>query len=257
MGSIEEARLAFPRWDGRQLSAYCCRSRPTGGAHRWCVLRRLSSLPRPWWQPHIWTRSTCDGPKLSSFIQTGGPCANRAAGQGCDRPEQCFKSEDNDHEVALSARTIDTTAMVLEYGVERRLSGSNVAEKVKRLSKPRKEMSTYNTGRGGEGAPGCRRRARRTPLPAPCPWTKVWPRYCGQRANGRPRNVWHSAPAYGDGDYVACDEAGRPYHPDALSKRWTKLVKDAGVRHINLHSARHTCGTTLHLRGVPLSVVAA
>jgi hypothetical protein len=40
-------------------------------------------------------------------------------------------------------RTIDTTAMVLEYGVERRLLGSNVAEKVKRLSKPRKEMSTY------------------------------------------------------------------------------------------------------------------
>ena len=33
--------------------------------------------------------------------------------------------------------------MVLEYGVERRLIGSNVAEKVKRLSKPRKEMSTY------------------------------------------------------------------------------------------------------------------
>ena len=23
--------------------------------------------------------------------------------------------------------------------------------------------------------------------------------------------------AYGDGDYVACDEAGRPYHPDTLS----------------------------------------
>ena len=64
-------------------------------------------------------------------------------------------------------------------------------------------------------------------------------------------------PAYGDRDYVASDEAGRPYHPDTLSKRWSKLVNDAGVRHINLHSARHTCGTTLHLRGVPLSVVAA
>jgi integrase len=63
--------------------------------------------------------------------------------------------------------------------------------------------------------------------------------------------------AYGGGDYVACDEAGRPYHPDTLSKRWSKLVRAAGVRHINLHSARHTCGTTLHLRGVPLSVVAA
>ena len=40
-------------------------------------------------------------------------------------------------------RTIDTTSMVLAYGVERRLIGSNVAEKVKRLSKSRKEMSTY------------------------------------------------------------------------------------------------------------------
>jgi hypothetical protein len=42
--------------------------------------------------------------KLSSFIQTGGPYANRAAGQGCDRPEECFTSEDDDHEVALSAQ---------------------------------------------------------------------------------------------------------------------------------------------------------
>jgi integrase len=63
--------------------------------------------------------------------------------------------------------------------------------------------------------------------------------------------------AYSDGDYVACDEAGRPYHPGTLSKRWSNLIRGAGIRHINLHSARHTCGTTLHLRGVPLSVVAA
>ena len=43
-------------------------------------------------------------PKLSSFIQTGGPYANRAAGQGaCDRP-MCVTSEDDDHEVALSAQ---------------------------------------------------------------------------------------------------------------------------------------------------------
>jgi|GEM_PF-6752979 len=33
--------------------------------------------------------------------------------------------------------------MVLAYGVERRLIGSNVAEKVKRVSKARTEMSTY------------------------------------------------------------------------------------------------------------------
>ena len=30
--------------------------------------------------------------------------ANRAAGQGGDRPEVCFTSEDDDHEVALSAQ---------------------------------------------------------------------------------------------------------------------------------------------------------
>jgi hypothetical protein len=38
------------------------------------------------------------------FCTAGGPYANRAAGQGCDRPEQCFTSEDNDHEAALSAQ---------------------------------------------------------------------------------------------------------------------------------------------------------
>ncbi len=43
-------------------------------------------------------------PKLSSFIQTGGPYANRAAGQGCDRPEGCVTSEDDDPEVAISAQ---------------------------------------------------------------------------------------------------------------------------------------------------------
>ena len=32
---------------------------------------------------------------------------------------------------------------------------------------------------------------------------------------------------------MACDKAGRPYHPDTLSKRWSKLVRAAGVRHIN------------------------
>ncbi|MEV0856932.1 tyrosine-type recombinase/integrase [Nocardia fluminea] len=30
-----------------------------------------------------------------------------------------------------------------------------------------------------------------------------------------------------------------------------------GVRHIRLHDARHTCGTTMHLRKVPMAVIAA
>ncbi|MET7773415.1 tyrosine-type recombinase/integrase [Nocardia sp. NPDC005366] len=63
--------------------------------------------------------------------------------------------------------------------------------------------------------------------------------------------------AYRDGDYVACNEDGTPYHPDTITHRWAKAVKRAGVRHIRLHDARHTCGTTMHLRKVPLAVIAA
>jgi integrase len=63
--------------------------------------------------------------------------------------------------------------------------------------------------------------------------------------------------AYADLDYVVCNEAGQPYHPDTLSKMWTKAVAAAGAPHIRLHDARHTCGTTMHLQGVPAAVIAA
>jgi integrase len=56
--------------------------------------------------------------------------------------------------------------------------------------------------------------------------------------------------------YVACTEAGEPYTPDALTHLWRKRAKAAGVRPIRLHDARHSCGTALHLRGVPLAVIA-
>ena len=204
-------------------------------------------------------------------------------------------------------RTIDTTAMVLEYGIERRLVGSNIAEKVKRLPKPRKEMSTYtpdevakvlraaDCDRDGHlwylALSGLRRgevgglrwsdidqsgktltvRTSRVAAagkalendPKITSSSRTLPLDEGLAAVLRTARKKQAeerlalGPAYGTGDYVACDEAGRPYHPDTLSKRWSKLVRAAGVRHINLHSARHTCGTTLHLRGVPLSVVAA
>lgn len=63
--------------------------------------------------------------------------------------------------------------------------------------------------------------------------------------------------AYIDLGYVVCNEAGDPYHPDTLSKMWTKAVAAAGVPRIRLHDARHTCGTTMHLQGVPAAVIAA
>ena len=61
---------------------------------------------------------------------------------------------------------------------------------------------------------------------------------------------------YADSGYVAVNEAGEPYTPGALTNMWHRLTKGAGVRPIRLHDARHSCGTALHLRGVPLAVIA-
>lgn len=62
--------------------------------------------------------------------------------------------------------------------------------------------------------------------------------------------------AHADSGYVAVNEAGEPYTPDTLTGMWIKATKAAGVRPIRLHDARHSCGTALHLRGVPLAVIA-
>jgi integrase len=62
--------------------------------------------------------------------------------------------------------------------------------------------------------------------------------------------------AHADSGYVAINEAGQPYTPDTLTRMWHKLIKAAGVRPIRLHDARHSCGTALHLRGVPMAVIA-
>lgn len=65
--------------------------------------------------------------------------------------------------------------------------------------------------------------------------------------------------ALGTGDfaYVVSNEAGEPYSPPVLSRYWRDTVKAAGVRHIKLHAARHTCATLMHLSGVPVAVIAA
>jgi integrase len=57
--------------------------------------------------------------------------------------------------------------------------------------------------------------------------------------------------------YVVSNEAGQPYSPPVLSRYWRDTVKAAGVRHIKLHAARHTCATLMHLSGVPVAVIAA
>ena len=62
--------------------------------------------------------------------------------------------------------------------------------------------------------------------------------------------------AHADSGYIACNEAGEPYTAGALTNMWHRLTTTAGVRPIRLHDARHSCGTALHLRGVPMAVIA-
>jgi integrase len=62
---------------------------------------------------------------------------------------------------------------------------------------------------------------------------------------------------YGPGEYVACDEMGRPYHPNLLTFRWGRMLDDLGIERVRLHDARHSCGTLMQLRGVPIAVIAA
>jgi integrase len=61
----------------------------------------------------------------------------------------------------------------------------------------------------------------------------------------------------GDFEYVVSNESGQPYDPAVLSRYWQHAVKAAGVRHIKLHGARHTCATLMHLQNVPVAVIAA
>lgn len=62
---------------------------------------------------------------------------------------------------------------------------------------------------------------------------------------------------YGFGENVASDETGQPYHPDTLTSRWGRMLGELGIERVRLHDARHSCATLMHLRQVPIAVIAA
>jgi len=62
---------------------------------------------------------------------------------------------------------------------------------------------------------------------------------------------------YDASGYVVVDECGAALSPHALTSRWARTLKAAGVRHIRFHDARHTCGTLMHLQDVPIAVISA
>lgn len=63
--------------------------------------------------------------------------------------------------------------------------------------------------------------------------------------------------AYQASGYVVVNEAGEALTPNAVESRWARVLNVAGVRHRRLHDARHTCGTLMHLRGVPIALISA
>jgi len=63
--------------------------------------------------------------------------------------------------------------------------------------------------------------------------------------------------AYRGGKYVLCNALGEPERPDHLTRRWTRCLRLAKVPHVRLHDARHSCGTLMQARGVPLATIAA
>lgn len=48
-----------------------------------------------------------------------------------------------------------------------------------------------------------------------------------------------------------------PERPDHLTRRWRRILRLAGVPHVRLHDARHSCATLMQARGVPLATIAA
>lgn len=62
---------------------------------------------------------------------------------------------------------------------------------------------------------------------------------------------------WADSGYVVVDELGVAPYPDTLTAAWRKALAGAGLPHVRLHDARHSCATLMHLNGVPTVVIAA
>jgi integrase len=60
-----------------------------------------------------------------------------------------------------------------------------------------------------------------------------------------------------EGGWLFATPTGEPIHPRTDNKYWKQLLKDAGVRDVRLHDARHTAATVLLLLGVPERTVMA
>lgn len=53
-----------------------------------------------------------------------------------------------------------------------------------------------------------------------------------------------------DGDYVVCQENGKPYKPNSFTDKFNKFLKKNNLKHIRLHDLRHTNATLMLTQGI-------
>jgi integrase len=72
-------------------------------------------------------------------------------------------------------------------------------------------------------------------------------------AQDEERRRWGTG--YEDHGLVFAQENGRPYDPAKITKTFTTLARDAGVRPVRLHDLRHGAASLMLTAGIPVEVV--
>ncbi len=76
---------------------------------------------------------------------------------------------------------------------------------------------------------------------------------CGQSTvDQRERAAWGAA--YQDRDLVFCREDGSPHRPEKITKLFTQLSAEAGLRRVRLHDLRHAAASLMLAANVPLAL---
>ncbi|MFK0229706.1 tyrosine-type recombinase/integrase [Streptomyces sp. NPDC090303] len=100
-----------------------------------------------------------------------------------------------------------------------------------------------------EDDPKGRRRKQTLPLPAICVAPLRWQRLKQAAARERAGEKWTET------GYVFTTRTGLPIEPRNLYRSFTRVAKNAGLRVVRLHDARHGTATLLTAAGVPPRVV--
>ncbi len=109
----------------------------------------------------------------------------------------------------------------------------------------------HDGGGISEGEPKSARSKRSVPL-APYALTAL-----RRTRNLQAQQRLAAGAAYDDGDFVCCDELGRPPRPETYSTVFHRIADGVGLRRVRLHDLRHTSVTLMLGAGVPVHVVAS